>query len=461
MSALALILADRGHLISGSDQQINPSIRQLIEKGVKFFKGQRDSNIHQLCKTYEISPLIIKSSAIPLNNPELKAAENLRLEIWHRSDLLAKLIKEQTSIAVGGSHGKTTTSTFISTLLEKANQGPTAAIGGYVPCFGSNSHVGNGEILVAEADESDGTLVKFQANCSVITNLELDHTDHYPNLNELIKTMQKFAEGSKSLLANYDCRILRDNFKASAWWSINNIEDVDFAAIPIALYGDQTIADFYEKGKLISRIQIPVPGLHNLSNALGAISACRLQNIPFKEIKKHLGELQTPGRRFEFRGNWNGRQIVDDYAHHPSEVLATISMAKIMIKSKKTIFDNPPERLVVVFQPHRYSRMKEFIQEFASVLSKVDCLFLAPVYSAGEKPINNANSQALKQAINKLNPNVPIFLGKNLETLTTSIKKYSRNNDLILVIGAGDINNIWNHLNEKNDLEEWCSTMAA
>ena len=205
------------------------------------------------------------SSAVPAHNPELEEARRASLQVLHRSDVLAALIAEQSSVAVAGSHGKTTTSTLIASLLHATNHDPTAVIGGVVPAFGSNGRNGQGALLVAEADESDGSLVKFQAWLGVITNLELDHTDHYPNLDALIATLQRFARGCKQLLANRDCPILREQFEASHWWSIRDPEGVAFAAIPEQLHGDGTTATFYEHGVALGRFQLPLPGLHNLS----------------------------------------------------------------------------------------------------------------------------------------------------------------------------------------------------
>ena len=461
MSALALILAERGHRVSGSDPRDSPTLQQLKGVGVQVFKTQLAANIETICLENHKPPVVVVSTAIPRNNPELEAANAADLTLWHRSDLLAALIDNQPAIAVAGSHGKTTTSTILTTLLEHAGEDPTAVIGGVVPCFSSNGHAGQGRLLVAEADESDGTLVKFRAELGVITNIELDHTDHYASLEELITTMQRFGRGCSRLLANLDCPILREHFDPSAWWSVKTAENVDFAALPISVDGDQTIADFYEQGELIGQINLPLPGLHNLSNAMAAIAACRLQGLSLEQLQSGLKELRSPGRRFDFRGTWEGRQIVDDYAHHPSEVLATLAMARLMISSGKSPLPCPPRRLMVVFQPHRYSRTAEFLNDFASALGTADCLLLAPIYAAGEHPIEGVNSDSLAKTIKSLHPQLPVTVADNLDQLTAQVQQQSRSGDLVLAMGAGDVNSLWRRLTPPHSTPGRLPNLAA
>ena len=224
MSALARILVDRGHPVSGSDPRDTPTSRQLTQLGVTVFHQQTAGTIETLLNDGH-RPIVVISTAIPASNPELSRARAAGLDVWHRSDLLAALIDQQPSIAVAGSHGKTTTSTLITTLLIEAGEDPTAIIGGIVPCLESNGHAGHGRLLVAEADESDGSLVKFRAHLGLITNLELDHTDHYSNLNDLVSTMRRFA-GAAPGLANKDCPVIRGTLPADAWWSVTEANGV-------------------------------------------------------------------------------------------------------------------------------------------------------------------------------------------------------------------------------------------
>ena len=449
MSALALILAERGHSVSGSDRKLTPAMQALETKAIVLFESQVSNNFSQLGALNIEEPLVVVSTAIPDTNPELIEARRLDLTIWHRSDLLAWLIEQQPAIAVAGSHGKTTTSTLVTTLLATVGEDPTAVIGGVVPCYGSNGHTGNGRLLVAEADESDGSLVKFKASLGIITNLELDHTDHYPNLDDLIETMKTFGSGCKRLLINQDDPILSEHFQADACWSVQHLETADYAALPVQLDGDRTIADYYEQGQQVGRITLPLPGLHNLSNVVAAIAACRMEGVPLDPLLSAVKELRSPGRRFDFRGEWQDRQVVDDYAHHPSEVQATLTMAQLMVQSGRSPLPRTPQRLLAVFQPHRYTRTQEFLNAFAQALVSADALILAPIYGAGEPPIEGINSELLARSIRLIDPNQPVFVATTMDELTGLVKQHSQPDDLILAMGAGDVNSLWERLSKE------------
>ncbi|MEI7952237.1 MAG: UDP-N-acetylmuramate--L-alanine ligase [Synechococcaceae cyanobacterium ELA182] len=451
MSALAGILAARGYSVSGSDPRCTPMVEALKCKGVQVFHEQTAATIQAVLSNSSATPLVVISSAVPDTNGELIEARRLGLAVVHRSDVLAALINAQPSIAVAGSHGKTTTSTLIATLLEATGQDPTAVIGGIVPAFASNGRHGSGSLLVAEADESDGSLVKFQAQLGLLTNIELDHTDHYPDLDALISTLQLFASGSGRLLANRDCPILREHFEADSWWSTQTAEGVHFAAIAREERGDGTLADYYEDGILLGSLNLPLPGRHNLSNALAAIAACRLEGVPFAALQEALSQLQPPGRRFDCRGLWRERIVVDDYAHHPSEVAATLSMARLMVSSGLSPLPRSPQRLVAVFQPHRYSRTAQFLQGFAAALTQADLVLIAPLYSAGEAPIPGISSTALAQAVRCLAPHLEVLEAQTLDQLADQIAVCSYPGDLVLAMGAGDINGLWERLGALGD----------
>ena len=447
MSALARILVDRGHTVSGSDPRNNATTQQLKSLGVTVYDRQDASSIDALLASVsQKAPVIVISTAIPESNPELHRAREQGLVIWHRSDLLAALIEQQPSIAVAGSHGKTTTSTLITSLLMAAGEDPTAVIGGIVPCIGSNGHAGQGKLLVAEADESDGSLVKFTPTLGVITNLELDHTDHYNGLDDLIATLQQFAAGCNRLLANHDCPVLQEHFEPTAWWSNQQSEGVAYAALPLSLEGDRCIARFYEAGQPIGDFTLPLAGRHNLSNATAALAACRMEGLPFEQLVEGLSTLEAPGRRFDHRGTWEGRHIVDDYAHHPSEVKATLDMAQLMVKSGKSPLPSPPRRLLALFQPHRYSRTRQFFTDFAQALQNCDALVLAPVYAAGEQPLQGICSNTLAEQVRSINPDLEVVVADDLNQLTELVKQHSRQDDLVLAMGAGDINGLWGRL---------------
>ena len=446
MSALASILAARGFQVSGSDPRNTPVVEGLRQQGVRVFPRQEAATIGTLCDDDALTPLVVISSAVPESNPELAEARRRGLTVLHRSDILAALINGQPSIAIAGSHGKTTTSTLVATLLEATRQDPTAVIDGVVPAFGSNGRQGEGRLLVAEADESDGSLVKFAAHLGVLTNIELDHTDHYPDLQSLIDTLQRFAAGSQRLLANHDCPVLREHFQAHSWWSTETAEGVDFAALALEERGDGTRAEFYENGEPVGTLELPLPGRHNLSNAAAAIAACRLEGVPFADLQAAVAGLRPPGRRFDCRGIWQERVIVDDYAHHPSEVAATLATARLMVESGRSPLPMPPQRLLAVFQPHRYSRTAQFLEEFAAALAHADEVLVAPLYAAGEAPIAGVSSAALAEAVRRHAPQLAVQAADSLDQLVDQLAQASRRGDLVLAMGAGDVNSLWDRL---------------
>jgi UDP-N-acetylmuramate--alanine ligase len=458
MSALAGILAERGFTVSGSDPRPGPVLDRLHAVGVRVFHEQSAATIASVLadsrgreRGCDAAPLVVISSAVPTGNPELTEARRHGLSIVHRSDVLAALINAQPSIAVAGSHGKTTTSTLIATLLEAAGEDPTAVIGGIVPAFGSNGRQGRGRLLVAEADESDGSLVKFRPHLGVLTNVELDHTDHYPDLASLVTTLQSFAEGCTALLANRDCPVLREHFEASSWWSTSSTEGADFAAIPLEERGDGTLATYFEHGVSLGTIALPLPGRHNLSNALAAVAACRLEGVPFETLRRAVAGLRPPGRRFDCRGLWQERAIVDDYAHHPSEVAATLAMARLMVESGRSPLPLVPRRLVAVFQPHRFTRTAQFLDDFAAALCQADMVLLAPLYAAGEAPMAGISSPALAEAVRSIDPDLPVAVAASMDALAELVASGTGPGDLVLAMGAGDVNSLWDRLGALDD----------
>ncbi len=452
MSGLAMVLIQQGHSVSGSDTANNSSIRKLKRINVQIYNEQKSINIKHLKKTQEKEIIIIISSAISKTNAELEEAYNQNLKILHRSDILSYLINRKKSILIAGSHGKTTTSTLITTIIANNNYDPTAIVGGIVPLYKSNAYSGKGELLIAEIDESDGSITKYIGNIAILTNIELDHTDHYINLKSLIKSINIFARNSQLIIANYDCPNLKKYLSCkAAWWSTKSFKEVEFSAIPTEMDGTRTTANYYEKGELIDKITISIPGLHNLNNTVAAIAACRTYGLSFLQIKKELCKLESPKRRFEFKGVWNNRQIVDDYAHHPTEVRETISMARLLMNSKKSFLPIKPKRLVIIFQGHRYSRLRDLIKDFAINLSKADFLLLAPIYSAGETAIKGINNESLKSLISANNPSLSILNCKTMVDVKNMIEKTTKPNDLIVVMGAGDINKLSTELLNKQE----------
>jgi UDP-N-acetylmuramate--alanine ligase len=226
---------------------------------------------------------------------------------------------------------------------------------------------------------------------------------------------------------------------------------VAFAAIPVEERGDGTTATYFEDGEPVDTIEVPLPGRHNLSNTLAALAACRLEGVPLEDLKRGLAELQPPGRRFDCRGVWQGRAIVDDYAHHPSEVAATLAMARLMVESGRSPLPIRPRRLVAVFQPHRFTRTAQFLDDFAAALTRADAVILAPLYAAGEAPLAGISSPALGEALGRLRPDLPLAVAATMEELTEQVAARSGPGDLVLAMGAGDVNSLWDRLRVLED----------
>ena len=444
MSGIALALLKKGFSVSGSDIVKNDRLTEISKNGGIVFNTQQPKNIDLIKKKFQNKKItIVISSAINIKNKELNYCLDHYLTIKHRSEILSLIMKSFKSIAVAGSHGKTSTSTFITTLIDLCTKDTSSIVGGIIPGYESNSIIKNSKYLIAEIDESDGTVSKYSPYLGIINNIDFDHCDYYLNINELMKSLCEFGSNSKILLTNDDCEISKKNITSDYTWSIKKNNNVDFALISKKYDPEYTIADYYEKGKIITRLKIPIPGMHNLSNITAAISACRIINIDINYIFKNIQYLQLPRKRFDLRGEISGRKIIDDYGHHPNEIKATIELAKLFIKKR----DNNINRLVIIFQPHRYSRVHKFINQFVEELSKADYIIITNIFSAGEKELNNINSQIIVEKIYKLNKNVK-FLDSNYEVAKKFFNLTSRG-DLILNMGAGDCHNLWSLLNSK------------
>ncbi len=449
MSAIALALIKKGYSVSGSDLIQNQEIQKLKELGVLIFDSQIKNNIDFVISRFKNQKInFVISSAIKNENEELSYCQKNNFLIKHRSEILAMIMKSYISLSIAGSHGKTSTSTFLSTLLELCTHNSSSITGGIIPIYKSNAYIENTKFLVTEVDESDGTINNYISNLGIINNIDFDHCDHFSNINEVLSSFKKYASNSKKLLINYDCKITRENFTSNNQWSIKESEKIAYSIIPIEVNKDNTIGKYYENGNFIDIIKIPVPGLHNLSNITAAIAASRIIGVSFNEIKKHIKSLELPKRRFEFRGKLNGRIIYDDYAHHPSEVKATIALARLFLNDKNNN-NEEKSRLVAIFQPHRFTRVKKFVNEFVKELSKADVIYLTSIFGAGEKNINNIDSKLIAKLIYKNNKNVK-YLRNNYE-IKNKFFELTRKDDFIVNMGAGDCHNLWSILSKKNN----------
>ncbi len=443
MSAIAMALLKNGYSVSGSDLASNSLIKDLKDLGGLIFVNHEEKNIDLIKQKYiKKNIIIVTSSAIKKSNIELSYCLKQNLVVKHRSEILSLIMKAYNSIAVAGTHGKTTTSTFLSTLLDLCTKDCSSIIGGISQLYNSNAHIKKSKYLVAEIDESDGTTSNYKSELSIINNIDFDHCDHYSNTQEVISSFRSFAINSEKLLINNDCPITSSNFKSEYQWSIKTKKNIEFAMIPEQISKSETVANYYENGKFIDQLHIPVPGLHNLSNATAAISACRINNISILKIKENIKYLKLPKKRFEYRGEFLKRTIIDDYAHHPIEIKATIELARLIIKDEKSIYQ---KRLVVIFQPHRFSRVKQFANEFARELANADLIILTDIFSAGEKQVDEINSEIIGDKIHKINQNIKCL--KNNYEIKNQFEEITQRNDLIVNMGAGDCHNLWSILN--------------
>jgi UDP-N-acetylmuramate--alanine ligase len=429
MSALAYVLAQRSLPVSGSDLRRTNIVDRLESFGVKFFHGQTAENLEFF---QEQLPQVICSTAINKSNAELAAALARGCEVWHRSDVLAALIAEANSIAVAGTHGKTTTSSMVGCVLVEAGLDPTIIIGGEVSTWEGNARTGKTDYLVAEADESDGSLTKHIPQVGIITNIELDHTDHYGSLEAVIATFQTFAGNCQTVIGSIDCPLVSKEISSHITYSLRAESGADYTVQNISYGSYLTTAELYERGQHLGTLKLQVTGEHNLSNALAAVAAARLLKVEFEPIAAALQKFGGAKRRFELRGEHQGIRFVDDYAHHPSEIAVTMSAAKRQVQQ--------PHRLVAAFQPHRYSRTFTFLAGFAESMAAADIVVITDIYSAGEPNDGRVTGEQLAEEIRKINPNV--FYKATLPEVTQFMTEQLQSGDMALFLGAGNLNQV-------------------
>jgi UDP-N-acetylmuramate--alanine ligase len=430
MSALAYILVKRNFPVSGSDLRSSNITERLEALGAKIFLQQEASNLD--CFGSEILPQIICSTAINVNNPEYQAAIGKNCPIFHRSDLLAALIANYRSVAVAGTHGKTTTSSLISYILYDAGLDPTIIVGGEVDAWEGNARLGESDLLVAEADESDGSLVKHSPTIGVITNIELDHPDHYQSLDQVIEIFQTFASQCGVLIGCLDCNVVRERLKPEISYSLDPSQGADYTLQNIRSDGDGSKAEVWERNQLLGEINLKLLGKHNLSNALAAIAVSRNLGLEFPVIAEAIAKFTGAKRRFEHKGEYNGITLIDDYAHHPSELIVTLAAAKLQIQQGKY------QRLIAIFQPHRYSRTQSFLAEFGESFKDADLVIITDIYSAGEAKIEGLTGEKVAQAIAQHHSQV--IYHPDLDSLTTKLNNLLKPGDLVMFLGAGNLN---------------------
>ena len=423
MSALAKILLSMGYDVSGSDMKESAVTDALKAQGATVHIGHAAANVPEHCGE------IVYSSAIREDNPEMIRGRELGIPMIHRGELLARLFNSGRGLAVAGAHGKTTTSAMLALIYEMEGLEPNIVLGGILPAIDSNAKKGDSDIWVAEADESDGSFLKLYPHRTIITNIEPEHMNYYRTEENLENSFYRFAAQSDDLILCLDDRRTRELAERLKGYHSYGLEHraVDLTVKNVRHDGLTSDAEVYYLGKKVADLHLNVPGLHNISNALAALLAAYLGGIPFEHAAKHLSTFRGTGRRFEILYHKNDIVIVDDYAHHPTEVKATIRAAK----------DGGYQRVVAVFQPHRYSRVQELYKEFGKCFGDADVVIIDDIYSAWEDAIPGISSQLIVDEIRK-NGVEPLYFGDKAKLLDY-LEKEKKPGDIILLMGAGNI----------------------
>lgn len=435
MSGIAEIMLKNGYQVSGSDKELTEITDYLEQHGAKIYEGHSGSNIKDV-------DVLVYSSAVKEDNPERKKAKKFKIIEIRRAEMLAQIIQRQYCIGISGTHGKTTTTSMCGEVLIEGDMDPTIIVGGRLKSLKTNARLGEGEFVVVEADEYDRSFLALSPTLAVITSLELDHLDIYDDLDDLKNTFIKYANKTPfygSIICCIDEPVVKEIIprlnKKCITYGLSDL--ANYRAEDLSFDNSQSLFNVYFKNELMGTITLKVPGMYNVKNALASIAIGHELNIPFNKIKIALEKYAGVERRFEIKSIVDNVMIVDDYAHHPTEVLATIAAAKNGWK----------KRVISVFQPHLYSRTRDFYNEFAQSLFESDIIFITDVYPAREKPIVGINGEIICNALKKIN-HKNVFYVADKSNLSSEIRKIVQSNDMVITIGAGDIWKIGNQLIE-------------
>ena len=428
MRALATILLDKGFAVSGSDMNDSAFLQDFRKKGALISIGHAASHVQG-------ADCLIVSSAISSDNPELLEAKREGIPVFHRSDVLAAMFQWGKGIAVAGAHGKSTTSAMIGQIFYAAQKDPTIVLGAAAEYIHGNSTLGHGDYVIAEADESDGSFLKFSTYMAVVTNIEDDHLDHYGTVENIRKAFVEFishisyeegvailctdSEGIRAILPQVKKKIIT--------YGLN--PDADYQAINKRYENKHLFFDVIHKGQNLGSIELQIPGTPNIRDALGAVTAGLYCGIPFETIREALAGFVGVKRRFETKSRDNDIWVVDDYAHHPTEIEATLRAAR----------ETGDHRIICAFQPHRYSRTKLLQKEFAEAFDDADVLFFTDIYAASEEPIFGIDGHLIPKLVHERNPHKEIHYVENVQEMATALYDFLRPGDMIITMGAGSI----------------------
>lgn len=431
MSGIAEVLIRLGYNVTGSDLSESDTVEKLKKLGATIYIGHEAKNVKDV-------QIVVYSSAVNAKNPEVQEAKFQGIPIIKRAEMLAELMRLKKGIAVAGSHGKTTTTSFLATILDKLDYKPTYIIGGVVKNLGGHAHTGDSEILVAEADESDGSFLFLNPIMSVVTNIDNDHLDHYGNVENLQKAFVEFLNkvpfyGLLALNAHdkTSCELLKEVKRPYKIFGIDSdekyVDKVDYLASNVE-HTNEGMKFILTHEEESYKFDIKLSGKHNVLNAIGAIVMAHQLGASFKEIAKVLPEFEGVSRRLEKLKEDEDLIVIDDYAHHPTELVATISTLRRRYKDKK---------LVTIFEPHRFSRTKNFWNEFVNSFAEADEVYISPIYPASEEPIQYIDSEILVKNINEKYKNAHFL--HSLSEMKVVLEKFNKTNTVVVTLGAGPI----------------------
>ncbi|MGI6856814.1 UDP-N-acetylmuramate--L-alanine ligase [Mesorhizobium sp. 1B3] len=433
MSGIAEVLHNLGYHVQGSDQAESANVQRLRDKGISCFVGHKAENLGD-------AEVVVVSTAIKKSNPELAAAREKLLPVVRRAEMLAELMRFRNAVAIGGTHGKTTTTSMVATLLDAGGLDPTVVNGGIINAYGTNARMGAGEWMVVEADESDGTFLKLPADIAVITNIDPEHLDHYGSFEKVREAFRQFVENVpfygfgvmctdhpevQALVSRIeDRRVITYGENAQADVRFGNHRSEGGASL-----FDVVIRDRKSGAETAIRdLRLPMPGRHNVSNATAAIAVAHELGLSDEAIRRGLSAFGGVKRRFTHTGTWNGVEVFDDYGHHPVEIKAVLRAAR----------DSAKGRVIAIAQPHRYTRLHDLFADFSACFNDADTVMVAPVYAAGEDPIDGASSEALVSRIRAGGHRDARYI-EGPGQIAPIVRELARPGDYVVFLGAGNI----------------------
>jgi UDP-N-acetylmuramate--alanine ligase len=438
MSGIAEVLHMLGYTVQGSDMSESANVQRLREKGIPVFIGHAAENLGA-------AEVLVVSSAIKRDNPELIAAREKLIPVVRRAEMLAELMRFKQAVAIGGTHGKTTTTSLIAALLEAGGLDPTVINGGIINAYGTNARMGAGDWMVVEADESDGTFVKLPADVAVVTNIDPEHLDHYGDFAGVRAAFRNFVENvpfygfAVMCLDHPEVQSLVGQIEDKRIVTYGNNPQADVRFVDVRMEGGKAhfSVRFQNRrsgtSEALDDLVLPMPGLHNVSNATAAIAVANRLGIAGAAIRKGLAGFGGVKRRFTHTGTWNGVDVFDDYGHHPVEIRAVLKAARDTAKGK----------VIAIVQPHRYSRLASLFDDFSTCFNDADTVIVAPVYAAGEQPIEGVNRDTLVSGL-KIHGHRSVLALEGPEALAGLVGGIAQPGDYVVCLGAGNITQ-WAH----------------